>query len=145
MSEQAELLPFAPAFVAKRLEAALAADEAGDVLTALAEVEAALRVAPQDARARALAGVYCGLLDFDSEALTHARRALRLSERADQETRAEVAYWAGVARHMAGAHEAAIEALDVTLSISPEDSAAATLRDRCLSRIDPYSRQLPCG
>lgn len=144
MSDKAELLSFAPAFVAKRLEAALAADEAGDVATALAEVEAALRVAPQDARARALAGVYCGLLDFDTDALIHARRALRLAERADEETRAEVAYWVGVARHMAGADAAAIEALDVTLSLVPEDSAAAALRDRCLSRMGEIERRIPC-
>lgn len=143
MNDQADVLSFAPAYVAKRLEAALEADEAGDVATALAEVESALRVSPQDARARALAGVYCGLLDFDTDALIHARRALRLSERADAQTRAEVAYWVGVARHMAGADEAAIEALDVTLSLVPEDAAAAALRDRCLSRIGAFQHRIP--
>ena len=128
----ANLLAFAPAFVEKKLAAALEADEAGDISAAHREIEAALKLAPKEPRAQALAGVYCGLLDRDCEALIHARRALRLTESAEPELRAEVAYWVGVARHMVGAHDAAVQALDLALELVPGDEASTTLRDRCL-------------
>ena len=127
----ANLLAFAPAFVEKRLAAALEADEAGDIAAAHREIESALELAPKEPRAQALAGVYCGLLDRDCEALIHARRALRLTENADPELRAEVAYWVGVARHMVGAHDSALQALDLSLELAPGDEAAQTLRERC--------------
>ena len=127
----ANLLAFAPAFVEKRLAAALEADEAGDIAAAHREIEAALDLAPKEPRAQALAGVYCGLLDRDCEALIHARRALRLTESAEPELRAEVAYWVGVARHMVGAHDAAIQALELSLELVPGDESATTLLERC--------------
>lgn len=131
----ADLLAFAPAFVEKRLEAALQWDEAGDMSAALQEIERALELAPKEPRAQALAGVYCGLLDRDCEALIHARRALRLTETAEPALRAEVAYWVGVARHMVGAHEAALQALELALSLKPEDEAALDLAKRCRDRM----------
>lgn len=131
----AELLAFAPAFVEKRLAAALEADEAGDIAAAHREIEAALELAPKEPRAQALAGVYCGLLDRDCEALIHARRALRLTEGAEPALRAEVAYWVGVARHMVGAHEAAMQALELALELAPGDGAALALRERCQKMI----------
>ena len=126
-----ELLAFAPAFVERRLAAALQADEAGDMAAALREIEAALELAPKEPRAQALAGVYCGLLDRDCEALIHARRALRLTEAAEPSLRAEVAYWVGVARHMVGAHESALQALELALTLTPGDEAAMALSERC--------------
>lgn len=135
MMRSAEVLEFAPAFVERRLNAALEADEAGDVTVALQEIQAALELAPKEPRAQALAGVYCGLLDRDCEALVHARRALRLTERAEPGLRAEIAYWVGVARHMVGAHKAAMEALELAISLSPEDQAAFALWERCRLRL----------
>ncbi|MEL6978956.1 MAG: hypothetical protein AAGM38_09785 [Pseudomonadota bacterium] len=135
MTESAEVLDFMPAFVERRLNAALEADEAGDLTLALEEIQAALELAPREPRAQALAGVYCGLLDRDCEALVHARRALRLTESADPELRAEIAYWVGVARHMVGAHRAAMDALELTLTHAPEDEAAFALWERCRNRL----------
>lgn len=135
MRGSADLLAFAPAFVEKRLAAALEADEAGDMSAALREIEAALELAPKEPRAQALAGVYCGLLDRDCEALIHARRALRLTESAEPALRAEVAYWVGVARHMVGAHESALQALDLALQLAPGDEAAQSLSERCRRHI----------
>lgn len=130
-----DVVAFAPAFVERRLNAALAADEAGDLTSALREIQAALELAPKEPRAQALAGVYCGLLDRDCEALVHARRALRLTERAEPALRAEIAYWVGVARHMVGAHKAAMEALELALSLAPDDQAAFALLERCRIRL----------
>ncbi|MEM9724226.1 MAG: hypothetical protein AAF909_02040 [Pseudomonadota bacterium] len=126
-----ELIAFTPAFVERRLAAALEADEAGDLAAALHEIQSALELAPKEPRAQALAGVYCGLLDRDCEALIHARRALRLTENAEPSLRAEVAYWVGVARHMVGAHESALQALELALELAPEDEAAQALSERC--------------
>lgn len=125
------VVSFAPAFVERRLEAALEADEGGDVSAALLEVEAALRLAPREPRARALAGVYAALLDRDADALRHARRALRSPEKVERAAQAEIAYWAAVARHIVGAQDSAVEALRLCLSISPDDASAKALLKRC--------------
>lgn len=122
----AEIIDFADAYVERRLEAALEADDDGELDVALAEVRRALAVKPGEARAEALAAVYCALLDQNSDALQHAGRALD-----NPPVSAEVAYWAAVARHVVGAQAGALEALEIVLALEPEDAAAQRLSERC--------------
>ncbi|MEO1274730.1 MAG: hypothetical protein AAFV96_04845, partial [Pseudomonadota bacterium] len=106
MGETLGLTDLTARFVEARLEAALDADEAGDILHALSETERALAADPREPRAHALAAVYSALLERERAALRHARKALAVTP-----TTAEICYWCGVARHIIGAQESALEAL----------------------------------
>lgn len=121
-----EICDFTTAFVERRLQAALEADDDGEIDVALAEVNRALAVKPREPRVEALAAVYSALLDKHRDALRHARRAL-----SDAPVSAEVAYWAAVARHVVGAQAGALEALEIVLALEPGDQAAQTLSERC--------------
>lgn len=122
----AEVVEFADAFVERRIECALEADDDGEIEIALDEILRALAVKPREPRAEALAAVYSALLDNHRAALKHARRAL-----ASAPVSAEVAYWAAVARHVVGAQAGALEALEIVLALEPEDDAAHKLSERC--------------
>lgn len=121
-----DIVNFADAYVERRIAAALEADDDGEIGLALDEVRRALAMRPGEARAEALAAVYCALLDHHREALGHARRALN-----NPPVSAEIAYWAAVARHVVGAQAGALEALEIVLALEPEDQAAQRLSERC--------------
>lgn len=138
------VVPLGPHLAQRRLAAALAAEEAGDLELAFEECRRALEAAPRDARSAALAAVYAAVLERPRAALFYARRAMRWApeapplgakplEVADREDIKEIAYWCGVARHIAGAHEGAIDALDLALTLDPTDEAARALRARCVA------------
>ena len=121
-----EVCDFSDAYVERRLQAALEADDDGEIDVALEEVNRALRVKPKEPRVEALAAVYSALLDHHRDALRHARRALSAPP-----VSAEVAYWAAVARHVVGAQAGALEALEIVLALEPGDQAAQNLSKRC--------------
>ena len=112
--------------VERRLADAIAADEAGDVASALAITLHVLRIAPEEARAHALTAVYYALLDEYREAMVHASMAV-----GSPHVTGEVAYWAAVARHIVGAQQLALDALDVALAHDPDDYQARKLAERC--------------
>lgn len=120
------VVAFQPHLIDARLSDAIAADEAGDVARALAITKQILRIAPDEPRAHALAGVYCALLDQYREALVHASMAI-----GSKHVTGEVAYWVAVARHIVGAQQLALNALDVALAHDPDDWQARKLAERC--------------
>lgn len=126
----ARILAFQPRFIDKCIEMALAADESGDVDTALEHVRAALGIDPKDARANALAALYSALLDLDQPALVHASVAME-----HQPVSSEVAYWSGVARHITGAYQLALESFDIAMSLDPQNGDAQELAARCRKRL----------
>ncbi len=120
------VVAFEDKLIEKRIADAIAADEAGDLHRALALTKDVIRRRPDEARANALAAVFSAMLDRYRQALIYASKSL-----ACEGVDSEIAYWAAVARHICGAQQLALEALDLALVLDPHDEQARQLAQRC--------------